>query len=38
MPATGWVGFQSNGLHEFLQLGERSLITVVNGVIEKRIS
>ncbi len=29
-------GISVKGLHEFLQLGDRPLITVVNGVVEKK--
>jgi sulfur carrier protein ThiS len=29
-------GITVKGLHELLQLGERSLVTVVNGVVEKK--
>ncbi len=29
-------GITVTGLHEFLQLGNRPLITVVNGVVEKK--
>lgn len=29
-------GITVKGLHEFLQLGEMPLVTVVNGVVEKK--
>jgi sulfur carrier protein ThiS len=29
-------GITVKGLHEFLKLGERPLVTVVNGVVEKK--
>lgn len=29
-------GFPVKGLHEFLKLGDRPLVTVVNGVVEKK--